>query len=282
MPAPASASSALYVAPLPPADLSFYGLNFTMEATWLVLTSSPLPKDTMTTAVSLALYQATHCFDSNGDPSLKIAAITLANPAATGSLDLSLYALDPLEATRRADSSTIGFVAAQFDCMATTKQPQFAIRSSGNSVLVRGTGFSVPTSNDQVIAADVTSGPASMEVYFKTIDGDSDCSLYLKHWLAPSSGPLLLTLTINGDRSTIDPNGDPGTSSTITLRVDAYQSGSGSDNITQVYLRRKSYTSDDYYDYLLPGLNTILISIAAATSGGASYAYQLRALAISS
>jgi hypothetical protein len=99
---------------------------------------------------------------------------------------------------------------------------------------------------------------------FKVIDPDLELSLHLKHWNTTTSA-CMLTLSVNKQE--------------ITRYVDAMNATSGTDNITRITLRNFDYTSPEFYDYLVMGLNTITLKIAPAepcqTCG-----YALRALAV--
>ena len=194
----------------------------------------------------------------------------------TAVLDLGLLALEPLPTREEDGGAIIGFVRSQFLAEPDNKQG-FSIKSTANTLYAVGTGFTTPASGDAPMTADVTNAPATMTVYLKVDDADSDLSLHIKHWKVTPAG-CLMTIEINPPPSA---NGVPA-NDPITRHIDSFEAGSGTDNVTEVILRRKDYASGDFYDYLQLGLNTITIQIASldTSKSPAQCVYAIRALAV--
>jgi hypothetical protein len=116
------------------------------------------------------------------------------------------------------------------------------------------------------------SAPATLKIQFKMTSENLELSLYFKHWKLKSAG-CMLTIAVNEAdyKNPVSP---------IVRHVDAMDAGSGTDNITTVTLRNKDYTSNEFYDYLVMGLNTIYVTITP-TDAQPSCDYALRAVAIS-
>jgi len=255
----------------PPSELSQFGVDFVATARWIFT----LEGDAATTDEIVAFdhaityWQGTH--DSKG-ASLVIAA---ANKAVdTVSLNLPLLALDPILATGSRNGAIVGFVKGEFICAPASNGAPFRAKSGANTLYVTGSGFDAPATNDTVLSASAVTAaaPAQTTLYFKVTDELVELALHLKHWKLTDAG-CVVTILVN------EP--DPAHPvSPIVRHVDARESGSGTDNLTSVTLRSKDYTSNDFYDYLVVGLNTVTITVTPA-EGQTTAGYALRAVAIS-
>jgi len=263
---------------IPPTGISLFGLNFAMQAEWIYLVNGAAPVDELSFTHVIAPYTGSHGLVIGNK------AVTLTQnsenqldfPSPT--FDLGLLALDPILPGNSIASAVVGFVKSQFIVLPSNPLG-FAITSGSNILLVRGDAgapFTDPISDDAPMTADLTGGgsSASMTVYFKIVDEESDLSLYLKHWKTHEAG-ILLTLVVN--------HGEP-----IFRHVESLEAGSGSDNVSRIILRRKSLKADEYFNYLVPGLNSIQISAAPDYAGETpppspvpDCGYALRAVAIS-
>jgi hypothetical protein len=105
-----------------------------------------------------------------------------------------------------------------------------------------------------------------MTLYFKVLDSVSNLSLALKHWTQNGTA-VQLSVAINGNNA-------------ITKFADAPETSSGGDNVTTIALRNRDFTSVDYCDWLVPGLNKVVITFSAITAGSPSSLYQILAAAI--
>jgi hypothetical protein len=255
----------------PPSRIALFGLNFGMSARWLVLSDNSAPIDQLSFEHVVAPFTGSHSVASATSSTLLVSLTTgsvFAYRLTPASLDLALLALDPIPPGSAGNSATIGFVLSQFVTKPSNANG-FSIASTGNTLIVRGTGFTDPVSNDTPMTANVTgTATASMTVYFKVIDEDEDYTLFFKHWVTTPTGATM-TITVNG--------------TPITRHIDSLEAGSGTDNVTRVLLRRKSYSSDEYFDYVVMGLNTITIEVASDVPAGApppACTYAMRALAV--
>jgi hypothetical protein len=112
---------------------------------------------------------------------------------------------------------------------------------------------------------DFSAGTATITVYFKVLQPDTDISLSLKNWL-DGTVPCKLTIAINGQPP-------------LYRYVDAPETSGGSDNVTVISLRYTDFTSVNYCDYLQMGLNEISI-VVTPTATTSSVTYQLLAIAV--
>jgi hypothetical protein len=261
----------------PPSELALFGPNFSMHATWLLLCDDSAPKDVAQVAHVVSPFTGYHGYKKIKATDWTVTLTADKEFAYQGpddgqnnqtQLDLALLALDPIAPLRPSTGATIGFVLSQF-VTPPSHADGFSITSTNNTLLVRGARFSDPVSNDAPMTADVTGGvAATLHAFFKVMDEDSDYTLFLKQWITSSVGATL-TINVNG--------------TAITRHVDALEAGGGTDNVMQIILRRKSYSSDEYFDYLVMGLNTIQIDVTSDQPVGSpppSCGYALRALAI--
>lgn len=259
----------------PPSQIALFGLDFVSRAEWIYLVDGSDPVDSVEFTHVVAPHTGSHGFLTMPpvDPTVRLtqasgSQLNYVSPK----LDLAQLALDPIND----ESAVVGFVASQF--VTKPNNPGgFAILSTANTLLIRGVAgqpFADPVSNDAPMTVDLADPQvqAGMSVSFKIADEDADRSLYLKHWKTGAVG-VRMTIVING--------GAP-----VVRHIESAEAGSGSDNVMRVYLRRKSFNSDEYFDYLVPGLNTVTITVAADFAGPPTASpvldcgYAIRALAI--
>ncbi len=259
----------------PPSQLSLFGVNFVGSSRWVVK-SGPTPRaasSQLQFTHALKYFTASHGYDDNDKFTAhmnNMGSLSITGPQ----LDLPVLGLDPIRLEGPDNGAVIGFAPHRFleppgqPAAPGGTPPSFRIKSGVNNLYVTGAGFSAPADADAPLTATLVAGsPAKLTIRFKIADATNDYSLFLKHWKTSAQG-CVMSLTING--------------LSITKHVDAQESGGGADNVTTIILRNKGYSSDEYYDYLSLGLNTIEISIApsAGDKAGENCGYALRALAI--
>jgi hypothetical protein len=255
---------------MPPSQLSLFGLDFTMKAGWMIafppqVTAPPSVSATHTTR----LYNASHSVSTvDGVSTLtatlqdgtQAAAVTYQSPA----LDLSTYGLDPIADASARNGAAVNFHEANlFSSPPSLTGAPFKILSVVNNLQVTGSGFGPG------LTTDFSTGPASVSVQFKILDGVEEYALLLMHWVGASTGGAVkLSLTING----FGP---------VLLYVDAVEGQGGQNNVSAIELRNMDFSSINFHDYLRIGTNTIQIA-AALADGAQANTYTLSALAVSS
>lgn len=259
----------------PPSQLSLFGVNFVGSSRWVVKTG-PAPQASsgqLQFTHGLQYFTASHGYDADSNFTAHMndtGALSITGPQ----LDLPVLGLDPIRLEGPDNGAVVGFAPHRFleppgqAAASGDTPPLFRIKSGANNLYVTGSGFSVPANADAPLTATLVAGsPAKLTIRFKIADATNDYSLFLKHWKTSAQG-CVMNLTVNG--------------LSIVKHVDAQESGGGADNVTTIILRNKGYSSDEYYDYLSLGLNTIEISIAPSADGSAAgtCGYALRALAI--
>lgn len=264
---------------VPPSNLSLYGINFLASARWVYPAAAPVSAaENITFTHSVIYWEGSHALDSsqNLDVSLAPVAVTLSGPSGVGGsgtyksqpINLACLGLDPIAGDGLSNGAVVGFMPSQF--YLAPGQNGFGITSGANNLLITGTGFDAPVNADTPMSAEVKSGStASMTVQFKILSSDLELTLFLKHWKGTATG-CLLSIAVNGNPA-------------ITRHVDSLEAGSGTDNVSKIILRNRDYTSADFYDYLVLGLNTITISVSPSADPAAadpSCQYVIRALAI--
>lgn len=254
----------------PPSHIAQFGLNFVAHAKWTFYVQGPAgaEDETVNFAHSLTYWEGSHS-STGTSPALSLTAslapIAINVPVETLTLDLPVLSLDPISSAGTGNGAVIGFVQSEF--ITPAGPTAFRLKSGANNLYVsQGTGFDTLTNDDSILTASNISAqsPAQLTIQFKVIDPALELSLYFKHWITTSTG-CVMTLVVNGQ--------------SITRHIDAMNAGSGTDNITTVTLRSQDYTDPEYYDYLVMGLNTILVTITP-TDGNQPAGYVLRALAI--
>ena len=242
----------------PPSQLSLFGVDFTMKAVWQIQLPAALEEQAVTVDHTLQYLTASHGY--GGDPA---AAFVTLDPAPMGfsitspSLDLTLLGLDAITSGAAQNGAVIGFIPSKF-VVPPAEGAAFKILSDANNLQITGAGFDAPMTT--TFAAAVT-----LSIQFKVLDGDTQYALFMKHWKTGPTG-CTLSFVFNGD-----------TANPVIRHVDAAEGDGGEENLTTISLRNRDYTSIDYHDYLVKGLNTIDVTITADRSGAG---YLLRALAI--
>lgn len=247
----------------PPSQLSLFGIDFTMKATWLVDLPADLTKQSLTFEHAVELGLGSHGLDENQAEAITQQPITLAlsdpQPAAGSSLDLTLLGLDPIPDGSASNGAVLGFLAPdKFIVPPSSSAGEFKILSDANTLQASGSGF------EQAMQSSFSQGKASLDLDFKIVDTDVQYALFLKHWNTSDTVGCTLNITINGV-------------SVLTRHVDAMEGEGGDDNMTVISLRNLSYASINYHDYLQLGHNNIHIDIKPDGTGAG---YVLRAVAI--
>ena len=284
LPAPSGAAVGGDPAPakeyvVPPSNLSLYGINFLASARWVYPAATPSSAiENITVTHTVDYWSGSHSLDSaqNLDVALTSVPVTLSGPSGSGGsgtytsqpINLACLGLDPITSEGLSNGAVVGFMPSQFYLAPGTNG--LGITSGANNLLITGSGFDAPASADTPMSATVNAGsPASLTVQFKIVSSDLELTLFMKHWKGTSVG-CLLSIVVNGNPA-------------ITRHVDSTESGSGTDNVSKIILRNRDYTSAEFYDYLVLGLNTITISVSPSADPAAadtSCQYVIRALAI--
>nr|VFK27322.1 MAG: hypothetical protein BECKMB1821G_GA0114241_10273 [Candidatus Kentron sp. MB]VFK34938.1 MAG: hypothetical protein BECKMB1821I_GA0114274_10923 [Candidatus Kentron sp. MB]VFK77075.1 MAG: hypothetical protein BECKMB1821H_GA0114242_10973 [Candidatus Kentron sp. MB] len=247
---------------LPPSQLSMFGLDFTMQAAWRMEFPKGISVDeTLSIDFATSCYTASHQSNGSGvSATLQSAKDANNGRYASTTLNLSEYALNPLSGAARQGAAAIGFLANPFTFPPTSADASFKIVSPSNNLQVSGSGF------DSVMTTTF-SKPVKLRVIFKVTDTSDNYSLVLMHWIGNQSSACTLTCTINQKWKDV-------------IYVDKTEGQGGQNNVSELELRNTDFTSINFHDYLLVGLNTIEIEVAPVSSGG-SNAYTLFALAVS-
>lgn len=256
----------------PPSHLSLFGVSFVSKASWLYTLSDSKESATVYDAVSfthnVSYYAGMHGFlDLKGPFQVAISAVSTFTSQRPSSLDLGQLALDPIPSESSASGAIVGFVSSQFIVPPAGPASTFSIKSSANNLYITGTGFDEQDSDDVPMQVSKLSAsqPATMTLMFKIADPDVDYSLVVKHWKLTDAG-CAMKLIINR-------------TATVERHIDSLESGSGTDNVSRIMLRNRDYTSAEFYDYLVMGLNTIEITFSPADPS-TSPGYAIRALAV--
>ncbi|HTF06108.1 MAG TPA: hypothetical protein VK826_18890 [Bacteroidia bacterium] len=271
----------------PPSELSRFGINFVMKASWIVVMSNELDGDISMEHV-INYFSASHTL-SGSTVSVYIDEYPTVlqvpdNQSLSTTFNLNIMALDSL--SLNSPAAIIGFIPGKFinlpvAATADTQPVAFKIVSGTNDLLIKdtttypdttdaGAGFTASqTSLTGAFAENCTS--LQMTMYFKVIDSVATYNLYLKHWKTGATG-VMLTMIMNED-----------TANPIVKYVDALEAEGGENNLLTIALRNQDFTSVDYHDYLQLGLNSIQITIQPVDDGDyASCGYQVRAVSIES
>jgi len=261
----------------PPSQLSLFGVNFLSVATWLV----QLPQDYTDGNITASFRHQVQCAkgaheqasqDGEGNYGAKAWLDTWQTFTHTGSqaIDMVKLALDPVVAEGSSNGAVVGFLKSQFLSLSAVDST-FTVLSGANNVMVKGGGFNFPSNNDTVLSASLSNNIPTLDVYFKIVSPLDTLTLYIKNWTSSASSLICLKFIINGNAQA------------IYRHVDAAENAGGSENVTTVILRNLDFTSSDFYDYLVQGLNHVAISISASddpTGTAQPGTYYLRALAI--
>ncbi|MHB1765833.1 MAG: hypothetical protein ACYCS1_09980 [Gammaproteobacteria bacterium] len=232
----------------PPSQLSLFGVDFTMTASWLISFPQGITSpEKVRLSHSMTCYTASHSLSG----ATLVSHLQDKNDAATAeyqspSMEMSTYALEPLLSADAKNGAAVGFTVNPFIYPPTTHSSEFKIVSAANNLQVTGTGF------DSSMNADFSVIP-SLTVNFKVLDTTNDYSFLFMSWIGSNSSACKLTVTIN-------------TRYTVTVYVDATEGQGGQNNVTTVELRNTDFTSINFHDYLVLGLNQVVVTAAPADS----------------
>jgi hypothetical protein len=254
---------------IPPSQLSLHGVNFCATAQWLVRVGEGTSLDeVLTPAHRLKYFTATHLLEGGACKAKLHDEGTPFEPESP-ELNLVLLGLDPLIGTGLGNGAVTGFSPQEVIGRGAALE-RFRAISSANNIYVTGTGFTVPSKQDELLRARLQkAAPAKMEIQFKVVDLERPLALYLKHWKASDRG-CVLRIDVNGGGRQ------------IVRTVNAFDNGDGSNNVATVILLQKDYTTEGFFNYLHLGLNKITISFEPEEGGSSSQdcEYVLRAVAI--
>lgn len=269
----------------PPSQLSMFGINFVVQAQWLVTVDNTVT-DEVTVGHILNYFTASHLLETV-DKTTDVHVYVDDTPTVlkldgqdtiSADLDLGTLALAPAGS---ADAPpVVGFIPSKFvrlPAPASANPPvPFSIFSTTNTLLVRDTttypsgctanmGFSASeTALNATMGGNCTR--LVMTLLFKITDAINDYTLFLKHWKTTGTG-VTLTITVNGN-----------TANQLVKTVNSYEAEGGENNLLSIVLRNQNYASVDYSDFLTPGLNSI--EIAITPNDGKAAGYALRAVSL--
>ncbi|MBP2847806.1 hypothetical protein [Dickeya oryzae] len=245
---------------LPPSELSLFGIDFTMNASWVFeAVEDTTFDDSLTFTHDSTYFTASH--ELTAADKLR-ATLQTENQASNASntveiSSLSAFALNPLGL--EVSGGSIGFTAHTFLVPPTTATEPFKIVSTQNNIQVTGTGFTAGLTTDFSVTP-------TLDVIFKVSDTTVDYAFHLMHWIGNQSGGCALTWTINDKYSGV-------------ILVSAPEGQGGEGNISTIELRNSDYSSISFHDYLVVGTNTLHIEIAPVGSAS-DYNYTVFAMAI--
>lgn len=247
---------------LPPSELSLFGVDFTMKASWLFeLEDGATFDDSVSISHTTEYLTASHGISSAGalyaELQTEDEASMATNPVKIPSL--SAFALNPLGLN--VNGGSIGFSAYPFLAAPSSADAEFKIVSPANNLQVTGTGF---TSG---LTTDFSVNP-TLEITFKVADTTTDYSLHLMHWIGAGSGSCELAWKVNNNDNYKG-----------AILVSATEGQGGEGNISSVELRNSDYSSISFHDYLVLGTNTIHIDLSKMGSDSACE-YTLFAVAV--
>ena len=237
---------------LPPSQLSLFGIDFTMTATWEIDYPDGISEDETVEITHLTTsYTASH--NLNGDTisaQLQTSSAAAAAKYQSPTLSLSDYSLIPLNGPGAGNGSAIGFTSTPFTYAPTGPSSSFKIVSPANTLQVTGTGFSPGMTTD-------FSEPVSLSLTFKISDYGGEYALLLMHWIGEGSDACRIAWSINGNEG--------------VFYADATEGDGGQGNISSFALRNLDFTSINFHDYLVIGTNTITLEVTPANGKAASY-----------
>jgi hypothetical protein len=247
---------------LPPSQLSLFGIDFTMKASWVVeFPDGVAASETVQITHKLNYYTASHEVAGSGATASVSAQFGVAVEVLYTSppLDLSLYALDPIRDIK--SGAAVNLMAANlYTYPPSANGGAFKILSTANNLQVTGTGFA-PT-----LASNFSMGPTTLKVQFKILDVINEYSLLMHHWIGTAGNAINLSIAVNGNAP-------------VTVFVDATEGQGSQGNISTINLRDLDYSSINFHDFLQIGLNTIVITATPVNPSGINV-YTLSALAI--
>jgi hypothetical protein len=282
----------------PPSELSMFGVNFIMKASWRVYVQYTA-STTVTLQHNIRYFSASHIAvqQTVNGATVYVPQVYLDQTPATLStsdtessthsfsipIDLNVMGLDPLGVN--APSAIVGFLPGKFippavinpDQTSATLPLAFKTIAATNDLMIENaTQYgSLTESGFSVSQASLTAGWSATQaiaytlmLYFKVTDSVSEYTLNIKHWVTGPTG-VELTIVINND-----------TSNTITKYVTALEGEGGDNNLLSIALRNLDFASIDYHDYLQLGLNAIEIKIHPIDDAWDGCGYQIRAMSI--
>lgn len=229
---------------LPPSELSLFGLDFTSHASWRIDFPNGITEDEiMKITHETTYFTASHTKDGSGGVSATLQSAQDASDSSydSGDIDLSLYALAAIGRYQVDNAATIGLRVDDFTLAPKSHTDKFKIISPLNDMQVSGSGFD--SAMTTTFKSDV-----SLNVYFKVEDTSFNYSLNLLNWLEKGDSLCKISWIINERYKG---------SSTIS----DVKNAESQDNVTRIPLRNRDFESVNYYDYLVPGLNVVEISV---------------------
>lgn len=281
----------------PPSELSQFGLNFVMKASWRVYV--PFAESTVLQVnTPVSYYTASHYLataTAKDPPTPYVPQVFLDQQhaplyvkAADGNMqepfldfDMNIMALDPVGLNAKA--AVVGFIPSRFippvipASTPVATAPNFKILSNTNDLQIldttvyaagQTTGFAINRTCLTATWSATNAFPYALTLYFKIYDSVDDYVFYIKSWKTTDTG-VQLKFIINGDEA-----------NAITKYVDAMEAEGGDNNLISVNLRNLDFLSVDYHDFLQLGLNSIQISVQPIDAAYANCAWQIRAISV--
>jgi hypothetical protein len=248
---------------LPPSQLSQFGIDFTMTASWMLVYPDAITVDeTVTFEHTITCLTASHQLSGNADSpitaTLQTASAANSNKVTSPALSLSAYGLTPLTATAVSQSTAIGFSAANWTIAPTSARGTCKVVSPGDTLQVEAVGF------DETMTSDF-SAATSVTLTFKVPDHNLPYTLALMHWIGAGGDPVEVAWNVNGKGSG-------------TLYVDSTQGEGAQNNASVIAMRDNDFSSMSFHDYLIVGTNTVTLTMTRDGSDATSYC--LNAIAI--
>ncbi len=239
-----------------------------------------------TVAHSGVFWQATHDADEADGSPVAIAPHSTAYPTAGSiihTIPLEQYALIPVSVTGAGKQAMVGFTPGELQAQA---GGAFAACSRMDNLRVLGSGFDFGpgygySGSGMTLEIDAAQ-KGVLTVLFKVLDREADYDLAMKHWIT-GRRPATVSIWVNPDPTITLPQV---LASTPTIRryVTEHEGEGGDDNLTMISLRSLGFGAVDYHDYLVLGLNRIVIEVGpsadSADPAGTGDIYVLRALSV--
>ncbi|MEO9901065.1 hypothetical protein [Nisaea sp.] len=272
----------------PPTELAILGGDFTLTSSWQIDTDPQNSAPIITPSHVVDTIFASHFTASVATPGT-VCVVGQVNPGQTKihtgpDLDLSVLALDPITHNSGANGAIVGFLPSGFLAPITSGAFSRSV-SADNNLMVLTEGFTAPAArspaNNAVLSASLVdhSFSAQINVCFKLAPFDGDLNLYLKHWVGAAGQACELSMWFNPSGVSPSTAGKPSTSPDLVFTVNTTEGSGGDNNLLVVNLRNLYYDSVSYHDYLVPGLNVIVIGLQA-TKKTSTCDYLCRTVAI--
>ena len=275
-----------YIRANPPSQLSLFGIDVTMKATWIIELPASLADQCLVISHDLQHMRASHHLTYDDTKAINGVAATLGPALSFSSLsspiiDLTVLGLDPILNAAPTNGAVVGFAPGKF--LVDPRDGRFKILSEANNLQVSGAGFKFDAATPGS-PMQATNG-AELWVEFKVLDATEDYTLFLKHWTG--GGGCKIEVFVNDTSGMVVKQGEPVPLGTppapsvgvpvLTRYVNAAEGQGAENNLMAIKLRDTDYSSADYHDYLRRGHNLIEVRITPMSSGAK---YALRALAI--